>query len=693
MSRHDSTPGTHAHADLARELLAQWRLSEAESAIHRALRHEPNHPDLLCELCLVYCYSGREAQAVRFFDRAIAGARGQKLGRILAEHLQCRKLLNLKRGRNDPRLDEMLVKVRRHYRGEISEVGVRLAACMIVRDEAQNLPRCLKSLHGVVDEVVVVDTGSKDETLRIAGEFGAKIGHYEWTDNFAAARNHALSLCTADWVLWIDADEELPGECVEAFCRAIVRPQFGGFSLQILNYTDDEEEASQFVHSHVRLFRRLSGVCFTGRVHEQVAPSLEALGLPQAALDGGKILHYGYRPRVLEERDKVRRSIEMLEREVKEMPEDPFHWFNLANALTVAGRWTEAEHAARVCGRLAGPERPFARLNWQLLANALQQLGKPLQALEACTEAEAAGCGGLLNDFERANVLVKLDRYEEALEASDRCMAATAPEGDPIDNGILTHKRQMQRGQILALLGRHEEALTMLDLAIAGNPEGWQARYMKAATLEKAGRLAESLEIFDACAERPELRGLALKGAARIHSLQGQWSEAAIRYEAAWRSDNQDIDSWVGWAKACEALGDVMRVVQAYEAFAQIHEPSVEILINWGRALDESGQRDRALHCFTEAVKRDPKNPNAYFNCGDLLYKMEQYQDAAHLYESGLRHEPLNAQGWFVLANALARLGLIDGAKMSYRQALIYNPKHAEARHNLQLLEEGLEAA
>ena len=79
-----------------------------------------------------------------------------------------------------------------------------LSLAMIVKNEAANLPRCLASVQGLVDEMVVVDTGSTDDTVAIAESFGARMGHFPWTDDFAAARNESLRLCTGGWVLVLD---------------------------------------------------------------------------------------------------------------------------------------------------------------------------------------------------------------------------------------------------------------------------------------------------------------------------------------------------------------------------------------------------------------------------------------------------------------------------------------------------------
>src|SRR5579872_6223363 len=84
-----------------------------------------------------------------------------------------------------------------------------IGACMIVKNEQENLARCLGSLRGAVDDIVVVDTGSTDRTIEIALEFGARVFHFDWIDDFAAARNESLCYATTDWVIWMDGDDEL----------------------------------------------------------------------------------------------------------------------------------------------------------------------------------------------------------------------------------------------------------------------------------------------------------------------------------------------------------------------------------------------------------------------------------------------------------------------------------------------------
>ena len=82
-----------------------------------------------------------------------------------------------------------------------------ISLCMIVRDEELALPRCLESVKGLFDEMIIVDTGSVDNTRRIAEEAAGKVYDFEWTDDFSAARNYSLSLAKGDWLMWLDADD------------------------------------------------------------------------------------------------------------------------------------------------------------------------------------------------------------------------------------------------------------------------------------------------------------------------------------------------------------------------------------------------------------------------------------------------------------------------------------------------------
>lgn len=188
---------------------------------------------------------------------------------------------------------------------------MKISFCAIVRDESENLRRCLASVKLYVDELVVVDTGSTDDTVEIAREFGAKVGYFEWCDNFAAARNYALSLVSFDWVLVLDADEELV-VFDEGFREGLIDSKLLGYRLQ-------RREASQPdgmtpLHT-LRLFRNLPELRFEQRFHEDLRYENKLLSVDKIGnLEGLQILHYGYETPEVKFQKNISRNIPILER-------------------------------------------------------------------------------------------------------------------------------------------------------------------------------------------------------------------------------------------------------------------------------------------------------------------------------------------------------------------------------------------
>ena len=163
----------------------------------------------------------------------------------------------------------------------------RIALVMIVRDEARSLERCLASALPWVDEAVVVDTGSRDATPEIARRLGARVGHFAWVDDFAAARNAALALTDAPWRLVLDADEWISDG---AESLTALRREAPGFIGQISVASEFDAADGTVGHAPSWLPRVLPrGVSYQGRVHEQPVASLPRRRLPLV------VGHDGYR--------------------------------------------------------------------------------------------------------------------------------------------------------------------------------------------------------------------------------------------------------------------------------------------------------------------------------------------------------------------------------------------------------------
>lgn len=235
----------------------------------------------------------------------------------------------------------------------------KIAAVLIVRDEEGRLGDCLAPLAGVVDEIVVVDTGSRDGTRAIARGFTERVFSFTWADDFAAARNFALGCARGDYVLQIDADERLIGpeharERLDAFIRTY-GPRVAGTVAVHSPFRLGEDGPEQVgVEPLVRFFHRAS-FRYEGAIHEQVVP---VSGTASAAATGLAFRHAGYALPPEERRTRNERNRRILEAELVRSPDDPYLHYQLGRTYFAERDHARAmacfERAARCVERGAG---------------------------------------------------------------------------------------------------------------------------------------------------------------------------------------------------------------------------------------------------------------------------------------------------------------------------------------------------
>ncbi len=199
-----------------------------------------------------------------------------------------------------------------------------LSLCMIVRDEAATLKRCIESAQGVADEIIVVDTGSVDRTVDIAKALGADVHSFTWDDDFAADRNESLRHAKGDWILVLDADEMLVLAVVPTLRAAVQRDDAIAITLW------REETGTTYPYSLLsRLFRNRPDIVFSRPYHESIDDSVTAI-LAQAPqwqvveLPGIAIRHTGYQTAVIAQRQKHDRARRTMERYLNEHPDDSY---------------------------------------------------------------------------------------------------------------------------------------------------------------------------------------------------------------------------------------------------------------------------------------------------------------------------------------------------------------------------------
>ena len=189
----------------------------------------------------------------------------------------------------------------------------KLQACIITLDEADNIVRCLSSLSGLVDSVLVYDTGSNDETVNIARRHGARTVQGYWDDDFSAARNRALELCDSEWILSIDADEMLYCNVQDGVRQSLlVDEDVQSFEVTIRNVlvAGGEDYSTAVTHSAIRLFRR-EQACWSGRLHERVVDRKSGGQLLTREARMFEIIHFGYAISRTDSRIKAERNLKL----------------------------------------------------------------------------------------------------------------------------------------------------------------------------------------------------------------------------------------------------------------------------------------------------------------------------------------------------------------------------------------------
>ena len=356
----------------------------------------------------------------------------------------------------------------------------RISLTMIVKNEEANLPHALGSVRGLFDEIVVVDTGSRDRTVQIAGEFGVRVVHFAWVDDFAAARNVALTHATGDYVFWLDADDLVePPERkkLEALLGRIrtaqpLRRPIGSSAdanqgtpppfAYVLDCACDPGpggSGGRTIVNHIRLFPRLEGVRWTYKVHEQILPALRRLGVAVQWTDI-TIRHTGYTDRALRDK-KLDRDMRILLGELGERPNDPFILFNLGMLAVERKQWQNALTYLERSLAGSAPTDSITRKLFALLARVQEMLGDTEAALRTCAEGLSLEPEDAELWFRKGVAHRHRGEPDEAESAWRRILSLRRPEKfASIDQGIYGHvtRRNLAELRANAAIARRRSA-------------------------------------------------------------------------------------------------------------------------------------------------------------------------------------------------------------------------------------------
>lgn len=207
---------------------------------------------------------------------------------------------------------------------------MKISACMIVKNEEKMLEKTLPSLSQGVDEIILVDTGSSDNTVKLAEKYGAKVYHFKWNDNFSAARNASLEAAAGDWIIWADADEFLKAEDLQALRKVLEASEEDAYYLPIYECNVGEETGSNF-YNRLKVFRNGKGFHFEREFNEQVYTKAGQILETKNFLPKVKIAHWGKKnidPEIL--KAKRERNLRIIKKNIEKHANDPYYRYLLA---------------------------------------------------------------------------------------------------------------------------------------------------------------------------------------------------------------------------------------------------------------------------------------------------------------------------------------------------------------------------
>jgi tetratricopeptide (TPR) repeat protein len=518
-----------------------------------------------------------------------------------------------------------------------------LSVCMIVKDEEKFIGQSLESVRAFADEIVVVDTGSSDNTVEIAQTFGARVFHHPWENSFAMHKNQAIGYATGDWILFIDADEALKQNCGPILKKAVDQIEEEAVFITIISYFNNN--ASQSRESKVRLFQNSPQIRYQGIVHEQL------VGYRSSRTHPVCLFHYGYDLDKTTLKKKSKRTLDLLNKQIADEPDNYWHRHNLAVTHASDFCYKEPIDSAKIALALAdkhGQNGPDLLWTYYVLSSSSFKLND----LKA---AEKYALASIDRSIHHLDAYFILTLVYHAKKDWDRLQ-------DAAHHYISTLNRINHSPEIVR------------SMMIHSSGELWRMRLALADLHLHKGRedMAET-EFQEALSSTP-VKGQCYRVMANIHREHGNLDLAEIYCQNAWDSGDRGAENLLSRAKIQEEQGDqqaylnTLNIIKkmdidqveilaevgnadlitglysdaasVFERIIDISGPEHDALINLALAYKYTDRQDDAIRCNKHALEIQPDSLHALTNLGHLYFETDDVDNAILVYQRALDLEP-----------------------------------------------------
>ena len=420
-----------------------------------------------------------------------------------------------------------------------------LSICLIVKNEENNIGRCLSSLSQITNkEIIIVDTGSTDRTKIIANQYQAEIIDHKWNNDFSDARNIAMEYARGDWVLILDADEELAPNSYQNLKTDIMRPNIIGYRLPLENVGSPLHG----VNYVPRLFRNAPGLYFIGKIHETIYASLLVAGEQwnmKQDMGSTRILHHGYQPDQIKIKDKIKRNLELYEDALTELPDEPSILMNYAHDLNYDG---QTEKSYEIFKKIHGileqhkTEDITPEVREQFMHNYgvfLAQENKMEELVDVMFSRTARDTGPVANVHYMAGLgLINCKRFEESIRELELCVQKAFDDSlAPSVPDVRTWKPRHLLANAHASLGNEKEAIRIWEEVLVECKDSPDPFHDYARFLSSLNRNKEAIKILIKSLDSGlnsqkiwELGAGIVNNDPELAEMAMDWTEEAVQY-------------------------------------------------------------------------------------------------------------------------------------------------------------------
>jgi tetratricopeptide (TPR) repeat protein len=516
-----------------------------------------------------------------------------------------------------------------------------LSLCMIVKNEEKFLPRCLESVKDHVDEIIIVDTGSTDSTVEIAKGYNAKIYHHAWENSFSKARNYSLKYATCEWILILDADEEVDKEDTHKLKDVIKEDGVNVIYLPVIGRTVGGKNISIFKSE--RLFKNHHDFHYEGIVHN----TLNYSDLNKNA--NIKIYHYGYNQGDEQIDKKFIRTSTLLKKQIKDDPENPIPHHYLAISCLVRQKYDECIREALEAIRLFEQQNSNAQprlLNYFTasvaffrnndLANAEAYALKTIDLYADYLDAYFILSSIYLMQKEHDKCIDVTKKYLKLLRTieSNPTKALVIPYNNL--HAWLAHSRMaivyyeqnkehegiqslnsaiscsdnkwepyLEIGKYFLGQGNLKLAKIFLTNGLRNDPNNRGMQYHIAETYEKSGEPDKSLTHLKKILECYPDETLAQYRAGLLLLKKNRFGEAINMFVSVINKDQKHVGALFNLGIAFEGIGEIARAKDTYNKILKTKPEYAEVLVRLGSLYLNEPNYIKAKECFLNTLKLD----------------------------------------------------------------------------------------